>query len=445
MEITSIIVLLIGLGAGFGLGWLLGKGRSGEQEPVFQADLERENAGLKVLLEEKEKRLQAAEKVFLEQKEALIEHTRTISASAAEIKNLKEKLELEKAEMEKMHQNNVLQFENLANRILKTNTEEFAETNQKRLDQILAPLKEKIGSFEKQVQEKYLDETKERSKLMEKISELSKLSQTMSEEAHNLTTALKGDNKTQGNWGELVLEKILEASGLEKGREYTVQHSTENREGSRIQPDVVVHLPEDKHIIVDSKVSLTAYQEMVNAETEEERKQYLKAHILSLKNHIKLLSEKNYQLAKGVNSPDFVLLFMNSEPGFSAALRADHELWTYAWERKIVMVTPSTLLATLRTISSIWKHEQQTQNAIDIADQSGRLYDKFVGFVKDLETIKKGINQSNDAYEAAMNKLKNGNGNLISRTERLKKLGAKANKSLPRELLNAENDEGAEE
>jgi DNA recombination protein RmuC len=445
MEFASVVVLVLGVGLGFALGWLLRKNKAGDEVVAYQPELERENAGLKALMEEKEKRLLAAEKVFHEQKEALLSHTRINSASEAEIKNLKEKLDGQKEEMNKLQEKFTLEFENLATKILKSNTSEFAESNQKRLDQILDPLKEKIVSFEKQVQEKYIDEAKERSKLEERIIELTKLSHTMSEEAHNLTTALKGDNKTQGNWGEMVLERILEASGLEKGREYTVQHSTENWEGSRIQPDVVINLPDDKHIIVDSKVSLTAYQQLVSAEHEEDRQRFVKAHVLSLKSHIKSLSEKNYQSAKGVNSPDFVLLFMNSEPGFSTALKADQELWAYAWERKIVLVTPSTLLATLRTISSIWKHERQTQNAIDIAEQSGRLYDKFVGFVEDLEKVKRGINQSNDAYEAAMNKLKNGSGNLIGRVEKIKKLGAKTNKSLSRELLNEESEEELEQ
>jgi DNA recombination protein RmuC len=442
MDLSLILVLVLGVALGFALGWLAQKNKpAGLVSDAANPELERENARAGALLNDAEKRLVEAAQVFRQQREELVVKEKELSAQHVEIKNLREKLDMQKKEVEELQEKFTLTFENLANKILKSNSTEFAESNQKKLDQILNPLKEKIVSFEKQVQEKYLDETKERSKLLEKIDELTRLNQSIGVEAHNLTNALKGDNKAQGNWGELILESILEKSGLVRDREYTLQYSTENAEGKKIQPDVIVNLPDSKHIIIDAKVSLTAYQAYVNADDDLERDRYLKAHVLSVRSHIKQLSEKNYQSGKGVNSPDFVLLFMNLEPGFSAALKADNELYFFAQERQIVIVSPSTLLATLRTISSVWKHERQTQNAIEIARRSGALYDKFVGFIEDLQKIKRGIDTSRDAYEAALNKLQHGSGNLIRRVEHIRELGAKATKRIPGDVLtdNAED------
>lgn len=447
MDFFSIFLLLLGLGLGFALGWLFKRNTRQEGDPTaVNAQLEREHAVLGSKVEDAERRLQEAEKVFRQQREELLVKERDLSALTVENKNLAEKLKTQREDIEKLQESFQLKFENLATKILKQNTTEFAETNQTRLDQILTPLKEKIVSFEKQVQDKYLDETKERSKLMEKIDELARLNQTISAEAQNLTNALKGDNKAQGNWGELILEKILENSGLTRDREYVLQYSTENSEGKRIQPDVVVNLPDNKHIIIDSKVSLIAYQKYVNTTDDLERDGFLKEHVLSVRTHIRNLSEKNYPSGKGVNSPDFVLLFMNLEPGFSLALKADQDLWHYAQERHIVIVSPSTLLATLWAIASVWKHERQTQNAIEIARQGGALYDKFVGFIEDLQKIKKGIDTSQEAYDAAFNKLKHGNGNLIGRVDKLRRLGAKTRKLIPGEITadaleNADEDE----
>jgi DNA recombination protein RmuC len=267
------------------------------------------------------------------------------------------------------------------------------------------------------------------------IKALITLNKQISDEANNLTKALKGDVKKQGNWGEIILEKILERSGLQKGVEFEMQVSIASEEGKRMQPDTIIYLPDKKHIIIDSKVSLVAYEAFVNAHTDEEREEYLHKHVASVKKHIDELSKKNYQSLEQLNAPDFVLLFMPIESSFGLAVQADNELFNYAWERKIVIVSPSTLLATLRTIASIWKQERQTRNALEIAKQSGDLYDKFVGFVDDLLSLGKKMNEAKNFYDNAMNKLSTGKGNLVSKTEKIKELGAKASKSIPQPLL----------
>jgi DNA recombination protein RmuC len=328
----------------------------------------------------------------------------------------------------------------VANKILKQNTEEFVDTNRKKLDEILQPLKENIHRFEEKVEKKFIDETKQRSQLVEQLQALKSLNENLSKEASNLTEALKGSNKMQGNWGELILERILEDSGLIKDEEYFTQYTDKNQDDKQIKPDIVVKLPEDKHIIIDAKVSLVAYEKYISAESEEARNKYLKQHIESVKQHIKGLSEKDYFSAKNLNSPEFVLLFIPIESSFSLAIRADQELFKYAWDRKIIIVSPTTLLATLRTIASVWKHEKQTRNAIQIAEEAGKLYDKFVGFVEDLEKIEKNIDSAKKSYNDAYTKLK-GRGGLVSRTEKLKIMGAKANKSLPPNLLDQHLDE----
>jgi len=395
-------------------------------------------------------RLENAEQVFKQQKEkedklaAQNNELLTLSAQLeTQNRNLEEKLTEQKAEIEKIQQRFTLEFQNIANKLLKENSSEFAQANQKRLDEILTPLKENIKAFEKKVEDKYDNELKERTSLIEQIKSLSDLNQQMRTDAQNLTKALKGDSKAQGNWGEFILEKILESSGLKKGEQYETQFATTNDEGARIYPDVLIKLPEDKHIVIDSKVSIVAYTNFMEAQTEEEQVACVKAHIASVKSHINGLSEKNYSHAKGINSPDFVLMFLPSEPSFSFTLQSDQSIYNYAWDRKIVLVSPTTLLATLRTISSVWKQENQTKNAIEIAKQSGALYDKFVGFLEDLNKIDKGLKSSQSAYDEAVKKLQFGSGNLVGRVEKLKVLGAKTTKNLPANF--AEDDDNQEE
>lgn len=358
-----------------------------------------------------------------------------IAGLDTENKNVKEKLENQKSEIEGLREKFTMEFENIANRLLKLHSQEFTDTNSKNIGDILKPLKERITDFEKKVNEAYDVELRDKISLREEVRKLFDLNKKISEEANNLTKALKGDSKKQGNWGEVVLERILERSGLTKGSEYDSQVSTANEEGKRIQPDVVIFLPDKKHIIVDSKVSLVAYENYVNTDTDELRQQYLKDHILSIRNHIKELSDKNYQIAVGFNSPDFVLLFIPIESSFGIAVQADQQIFNYAWDNRIVIVSPSTLLATLKTISSIWKQENQTKNAIEIAKQSGALYDKFVGFVTDLKKIGDNISKTQGSYNDALNKLSTGTGNLINRSEIIRRLGAKATKHLPEEFV----------
>ena len=397
-------------------------------------------------------RLKKAEEVFKDQKQKIDEISSQKEQLISEIahfkatnENLQHRLKEQKGEIEQLQEKFTNEFSLIANKLLKQNSVEFAEANQKRLDQILTPLKENIKSFEQKVDNKYEKELKERSSLIEQIKSLEKLNTQMSEDAHNLTRALKGDNKIQGNWGELILEKVLENSGLIEGEEYEKQHSTTNDEGNRIQPDIVIKLPDDKHIVIDSKVSTNAYQDYIGSEEKEEQETHLKNHLISVKNHIKGLSEKHYMTGKNIDSPDFVLLFMPIESSFGIAMKADNQLYQYAWDRKVVIVTPSTLLATLKTIASVWKQDKQTRNALRIAEESGKLYDKFVNFLEDLEQIEKGLTVSQKAYNGAVNKLKTGSGNLIGKAEKIRILGAKTKKQLSANFLPENENQRNEE
>jgi DNA recombination protein RmuC len=350
--------------------------------------------------------------------------------------NLIEKLQSQKAELDEIQKKFTMEFENIAGKILKKNSEEFTLANQKNIGDVLNPLKEKINLFEKKVEDTYQKGLKDQTDLRAELKKLYELNNRISEEAGNLTRALKGDVKKQGNWGEVVLERILERSGLNEGENgYQIQYSDNSAEGKRIQPDVVVNLPDNKHIIIDSKVSLIAYERAVNAVNDDDRAKYVKDHLISLKAHIKGLSEKHYQTASRLNSPDFVLLFIPVEASFSLAIREDQELFSYAWDQKVVIVSPSTLLATLRTIASIWQQENQTRNAMEIAKQGGALYDKFVNFIADMEKLGNNLRLSQNSYKDAMSKLSEGRGNLVRSTEKLKELGAKASKQISQNLL----------
>ncbi|WP_162491345.1 DNA recombination protein RmuC [Pseudomonas asplenii] len=326
------------------------------------------------------------------------------------------------------------QFAEMAGKIFDEREARFAQSSQERLGQLLDPLKERIQSFEKRVEESYQAEARERFSLGKELERLQQLNLRLSDEATNLTQALKGQ-KTQGNWGELILERVLEHAGLEKGREYQTQVSLKGPDGERFQPDVLILLPGDKQVVVDSKVSLTAYQQYVGAADEVIGQAALKQHVLSLRNHLKGLSGKDYKRLEGLHSLDFVLLFVPIEAAFSAALQAEPNLFQEAFDRQIVIVSPTTLLATLRVIDSLWKQERQSQNAREIAERAGWLYDKFVLFIQDLDEVGSRLQQLDKAYAAARNKLTEGRGNLISRSEQLKLLGARASKSLPADLL----------
>jgi DNA recombination protein RmuC len=455
----EFLFIAIGLIFGFALGWLavrLNKqsGAGDAEISIRKLEIEKNNyiASLdkaKGIAEDRYNILKAEHDKLLielrdEREKSQTLNTR-ISKAETEFTNLRQKLAEQKMEMEELQKKFTTEFENIANKILKTHSQEFTQVNLKNIGDILTPLREKISDFEKKVNEAYDKELRDKIGLREEIKKLYELNGRISEEANNLTKALKGDSKKQGNWGEMVLDKIMERSGLTKGNEYETQVSVSNDEGKRIQPDVIVFLPDKKHIIIDSKVSLVAYEKHVNASSEEERQQYIRDHIASIRNHIKGLSEKNYQSAKGINSPDFVLLFIPIESSFGVAVQADHQLFNDAWDNKIVIVSPSTLLATLKTIASIWKQENQTKNAIEIARQGGALYDKFVGFVDDLEKVGKNIDQLQNTYKDAMDKLQTGKGNLVNKAETIRKLGVKTSKHLSEKYLDSHENQAFEE
>jgi DNA recombination protein RmuC len=361
------------------------------------------------------------------------------SQLSAQNENLQKLLDSQKEEITKMQEVAKTEFQNLANKILEEKTLKFTEQNQQNLKNILNPLQEKITDFEKKVENTHKESIDYHAALRQQIIGLKDLNVQMSKETVNLTKALKGDSKIQGNWGELVLERVLEKSGLEKGREYEIQKSFVTEEGNRVQPDVVINLPDGKKMIVDSKVSLTAYEKYINEDEEEQKSAFLKEHVNSLKRHVEQLGNKNYQHLYEMESPDFVLLFIPIEPAFAIALNEDTQLYNKAFEKNIVIVTPSTLLATLRTIDSMWTNQKQQDNAIEIARQAGALYDKFEGFVTDLVKIGKKMDEAKSEYEGAMNKLVDGKGNLITSVQKLKIMGAKAKKSLPDPILNRAN------
>ncbi len=442
----DLLYFFTGLAIGIVAAWIIVKYKLKLSHPVSSVDfdnLKKEKDDIHMKYEILKSKLQETEnlKNELAKKDSkIIELSSSNSAKDAEIKNINEKLENQKTEIENIQQKFKIEFKNLANEILEDKSKKFTEQNQSNINEILKPLNEKIRSFEKKVEETYEKSMKDSVALKSELKMLHDLNNKISNEANNLTKALKGDVKKQGNWGEMVLERILESSGLIKNQEYFIQYSTSNDEGKRIQPDVLIRLPDKKHIIIDAKVSLVAYEKYVNSENHEEKALFIKEHIHSVKNHIKELSAKRYQTSPELNTPEYVLLFIPIESSFGIAVREDHELFNYAWDNKIVIVSPSTLMATLMTISSIWKQENQTKHALEIARQSGALYDKFVGFVEDLNKIGKKIEETQGTFRDAMKKLSTGHGNLISRTEKIKKLGAKATKSIPDNILSDTDD-----
>lgn len=425
--IAFIIALLIGI--------FIGKIIFSANSKSEKASLEEKINGLLQQIEQFKLQLsqtiQERENIRTEKEALAIQ----LSKKETDFENLWERNKEQKEEVEQLQQKFTKEFENLANKILEEKTNKFTEQNKENLKNILSPLQDKIQLFEKKVEDSQKETHGYHSALKEQLQHLKDQNLKISKEAENLTKALKGDSKMQGNWGELILERVLEKSGLEKDREYFVQQSFTTEEGNRIQPDVVINLPDGKKMIVDSKVSLTAYERYVNEENEELKPQFLKEHLNSLKRHVEQLSEKNYHDLYQMESPDFVLLFVPIETAFALALNEDSSLYNRAFEKNIVIVTPSTLLATLRTIDSMWTNQKQQENAIEIARQAGALYDKFEGFVSDLIKIGKKMDEAKVEYQGAMNKLVDGSGNLITRVENLKKMGAKAKKSLPENII----------
>jgi DNA recombination protein RmuC len=353
------------------------------------------------------------------------------STLESERRNTEEKLSL----LKKMEGELQTRFENLANQIFEAKSRTFADQSRTNLDAILKPFKEKISEFENKVTEVYTTEGKERHSLIKEVQRLQQLNQQISQDADNLTRALKGDTKAQGTWGELVLERILEESGLRKGIEYDAQGGFRDVDGKLLKPDIIVHLPEKKEIVIDSKVTLVAYERYVSAEEDEEREQALKDHLLSINAHLKGLESKKYDELPGVKSLDFVLMFIPIESAFMLAIEKDNEIFRKAFDQSIMIVSPSTLLVTLRTIENIWRYEHQNKNALKIAEQAGNLYDKFAGFVEDLEKIGSQLEATRKTYDAAHNKLTSGRGNLVSRAQGLIELGVKSRKQISPEAL----------
>lgn len=441
----EILLLIIGLVVGALLGYYI---RRSKQTPVDNSKELAEFQSLKL----SHSKIEEANRLLLDgnnKKEVELKDERNeksqliaqISYIKAENSDLQRRLNDQKQELLNLQQTFTKEFENLANKILEEKSQKFTEQNKQNIDQILKPLGEKIKEFEEKVQKNYDTENKEKASLKTEIHRLYDLNQKMTTEAQNLTKALKGDSKTQGNWGEFILESILEKSGLVKGREYIVQQNFTTEDGRRLQPDVVVNLPENKTLIIDSKVSLVGYEKFCSAEDDAVRVIASREHINSVRSHIKGLSEKSYQNLYQIKTLDFVLLFVPIEPAFALAVQQDMQLFQDAFDKNIVIVSPSTLLATLRTVASIWRQENHNRNALEIARKAGDLYDKFNGFIEDMIDVGKKLDGSKKSYIDAMNKLTEGRGNLVNRMQELKKMGAVTSKSLPQILLDRAEEE----
>ncbi len=369
------------------------------------------------------------------------ETNKLLAASTADFNALKEKLETQKNEMETLRKQFNLEFENIAEKILDEKTHKFTKINQENMDILLKPLGENIESFKKKVEEVYITEAKERFSLGEEVKKLKELNTKLSEEAVNLTNALKGSSKTQGDWGQMILENILEKSGLTRDREYFVQEFLKdvdggyliNEDGSRMQPDVIISYPDDRKVIIDSKVSLSAYVRYTQSDDITEQKGFIREHLRSMRKHIDDLSRKSYQ--DYAVTLDFVMMFVPNEPAYMLALQHDPDIWQFAYDKKILLISPTNLIAALKLIVDLWKREYQNRNAIEIAERGAKLYDKFVGFIANLERVGRNIDQAQNAYNDAYKQLSTGNDNLVLQTQKLKDLGVKAKKELPPSLL----------
>ena len=385
-------------------------------------------------IQERERILMAdRDRLSLEMKEESLARQsveRSLEGTNAYLQAQQEKFAEQRQEMENMKVQFNNEFQVMANKILEEKSFKFTQLNQQNISLVLDPLKEKIKTFEEKVEKSYQQESAERNVLKGVVEQLMQQSMQIKDEANNLAKALKGDNKKQGNWGEVILERVLERSGLIKDQEYKLQASVQEADGRRFQPDALIYLPDEKHLVVDAKLSLVAYERAVIADTEEDRVIFVKQHVQSIENHVRELSAKDYHSLYGIQSPDFVLLFIPIESSLSLAVNFKPELFSEAWDRRVVIVSPSTLLATLRTIASVWKQERQNRNVLEIAKEAGLLYDKFVGFLNDMDQLQGMIQKAADKHDEAMKKLSSGSGNVIRKIEQLKTLGAKANKQI---------------
>ncbi|SDL67483.1 DNA recombination protein RmuC [Salinimicrobium catena] len=440
----SLFILLFGAVLGFIIAGFRSKGNlSVLQERNNQLQLQYEN-----YREEVRKTQETADRQYAEvcgERENIREEKdlfrNQLTQRNSELENLREKLEEQKAEVEKLQEKFSREFENLANKILDQKSEKFTSLNKENIQNILSPLQEKIKTFEEKVEKNSNDFIERHAQLGKHLQMLSEQNIRISEEANNLTKALKGENKTQGNWGELILERVLEKSGLMKDREYFVQRAHETEEGKKLLPDVVLHLPADKRMVIDSKVSLVAYEKYINEEDEAQRGKFLKEHLRSLNNHILDLSSKKYEDLYKIQSPDFVLMFIPVEPALYLAQNADNSFFYTAFQKNILLVSPTTLLSVLRTIDTLWSNEKQQQNAMEIANHAASLYHKFKILLDDLETVGNRLNSTSTAYEAAMKKL-TGQQNLIKDIDKLEALGISPKQRISQKWIDrAENEE----
>jgi len=433
----EILYLLIGLAAGISIGVLYSKNKTVPNRS--NSDLN--NYVTKELYTSEKERSEKIEKENREKEEIIGNLKADVSSRDTLIVGLNSKLDEENKRLIEQQKQLQTQFENMANEIFEKRSEKFAEQNQKNIDQILKPLGEKIKSFEQSVEDKYLKDQKNKAGLSEQIKLLQETNQKISQDANNLAKALKGDSKVQGDWGELQLEVLLEKSGLNKGVHFRTQNSIKDEEGNDKRPDCIIDLPDEKNLIIDSKVSLSAYEQYVNSEDELKKQVLLKQHLESIKKHIKDLAGKDYPNLYSINTPDYVLMFIPIEPALTLALQEDGEIFNLALNKNIILVSTSTLMATMRTVSFIWQQENQKKNVLEIARQSGALYEKFIGFTNDLESVGKAIDNAHKKYEAAQNKLISGRGNLVNSVEKIKKLGAKTNKSISQDLIDKSDTE----
>lgn len=431
LNLISIIVILLALIVGYIIGVLLTKNRG--QQVISGLEIRNQ-------LNSDENNRNKAEIDSLKDENNTLNNSKhalelQIARKDAEFEKLEERLAENNKQVSQLQEKFQKDFEILAAKILEEKSVKFTAQNKENLKQILNPLQDKIQLFEKKVEESNKESLVMHTVLKHQIDGLQKLNEQMSKEAINLTNALKGDSKAQGDWGETQLEVLLEKAGLFKGVHYSTQGGFRDNAGQLKKPDFIVHLPDNKHLIIDAKVSLTGYEEFYNAESDKGRASGMKKHLLSLKKHFKELGEKRYNELYGINAPDYVLMFVPVEPALMVALSEEQKLYLDALDKNVVLVSSSTLLATLRTIASIWKHEDQKKNVLEIARQAGALYDKFDGFVNDLVKVGKSIKSSKESYDLAMNKLVEGRGNLVTSVERLKTLGAKAKKTLPQNIV----------
>lgn len=431
------LFILLGIVVGFLVTIFINKNSENKSRQRF-SELDKEKSVLDTKYNQTLEEYTKSEHLLKTERENTIKQSTRIATLENENKNLLEKLQSQKIEIEELQKRLTTEFENIANKILKERANEFTSINQKSIGELLNPLKEKISSFEKKVEDTYNNETREKATLRKELEQIIKTNQQMSDDAQRLTQALKGDSKTQGDWGEWQLELLLEKSGLQKDLHFTQQQSLKNDEGLNQRPDYIINLPDNKQYIIDSKVSLTAYERYFNEEDENLKQRFLKEHTNSIIKHISDLSVKNYQNLYGINSPDFVFMFIALEPALTIALQNDPTLFEKALQKNIVLVSTTTLLASLRTVSFIWKQENQKNNVFEIAKESGALYDKFVGFIDDLIKVGQTIDTSKKIYADAMNKLTESTrkgDTVIGRFERIKELGAKATKSLPQSII----------